>query len=141
MDTITLPAKIKALYQALAFIEKAAQSCGWEGDRAKLELMAEEIFVNIAGYAYGGEEGLIQISCGAEKGMFLMQFRDRGKPFDPLKQPEPDLQSPAGQRPIGGLGVYLTKTCADRVSYQYEDGTNILTVGMYLQKEEHYENH
>ena len=41
MDTITLPAKIKALYQALAFIEKAAQSCGWEGDRSKLELIAE----------------------------------------------------------------------------------------------------
>ena len=132
MGAITLPAKKEALYRAMDFVTKAAEDSGWEGGRATLELITEEIFVNIASYAYGGKEDRIEITCGIEQGMFLIQFRDRGKPFNPLQQPEPDRTSPAGRRPVGGLSIYLTKTCADHIFYQYEDGTNILTIEMHL---------
>lgn len=141
MDTLLLPARIEALYRAIDFVVKAAEDSGWKDDRTRLEVAVEEIFVNIASYAYGGEAGRIQIGCGLHEGMFVVQFRDWGKPFNPLKQPEPDIDSPAARRPIGGLGIYLTKTYADCIFYEYADGVNILTIGMNLQKEENYENH
>ena len=57
-----------------------------------------------------------------------MVLSDSGTPYDPLKKPDPDLTLPLDKKPIGGLGIYMTKKSMDKVSYEYQDGKNILTL-------------
>ena len=83
----------------------------------QIDLAVEEIFVNIAHYS-GSEEA--EISCGYHIGgdgssVLTMIFKDRGKPFNPLAKPDPDLTLSAEERKIGGLGIFLTKKFMDSV--------------------------
>lgn len=96
----------------------------------ELEISLEEIFTNIASYAYEKEGGELSLGCCLEQGSgeFTMQFKDWGIPFDPVKKRDPDLTIPFDERPIGGLGIYMVKKFADEVEYEYRDGCNILTV-------------
>ena len=57
-----------------------------------------------------------------------IEFRDFGRPFDPLQAPPPDLDRPAGERPIGGLGIHLVRSLTDRVEYRRLGGANLLRV-------------
>ena len=61
-------------------------------------------------------------------GILTLQFRDRGKPFNPLAKANPDLKLPLESRPVGGLGIYMVKQFVDEVDYAYRDGFNILTL-------------
>ena len=58
----------------------------------------------------------------------IITFIDRGKPFNPLEQAEPDIHMSAKQRRIGGLGIFLVKKTMDMLDYKYKDGKNILTI-------------
>lgn len=101
-----------------------------EQDKNEIYISAEEIFTNIASYAYEeGVEGMAEISCGIkEKKRFWISFKDWGKPYNPLNRPEPDFNIPFEQRRIGGLGIYMVKKFMDEVTYRYEKGCNILTL-------------
>ena len=90
----------------------------------------EEVFVNIAHYAYGDGEGDMTLGMGFDEKSREITFRmaDRGIPFDPLKKPDPDITLSAEEREIGGLGIYITKKTMDSVTYSYENGENILTM-------------
>jgi len=91
----------------------------------EMQLAAEEACTNIALYAYPGTQGDIHIT--AEIGdRLILSIEDQGTPFDPTKCNAPLLQSNADERPIGGLGIYLIKTCVDEVCYEFRDGKNIL---------------
>ena len=57
-----------------------------------------------------------------------VEFRDAGRPFDPLVQPTPDLDGHILDRPLGGLGVHLIRELAESVSYSREGPHNILRV-------------
>lgn len=96
----------------------------------KLEISLEEIFTNIASYAYEKKTGELFLSCCLEQGTgeFMMQFKDWGLPFNPLAKPDPDLSVSLEERPIGGLGIYMVKKFADEVEYEYRDGCNIFTI-------------
>ena len=99
-----------------------------------LMLAAEEIFVNIASYAYDGGEGdaWIEFSYDEEKEMAELVFSDRGIPFDPTSRPSPDITLKSDDRPIGGLGIHIIKQRMDEVVYQYAGGKNVLTIRKYL---------
>jgi anti-sigma regulatory factor (Ser/Thr protein kinase) len=95
----------------------------------ELELVLEELLVNIISYAYdeaGG--GTIAVSASVDRGTLTLEFRDRGRPFDPLEREEPDVDAPIEERPIGGLGIFLVKELATSVRYERVDGQNVLTV-------------
>ena len=90
---------------------------------------AEEVFLNVAHYAYGGAGGILGLRILPEDGKAVrLTFTDYGIPFNPLKRPDPDTTSEVADRKIGGLGIYMMKNFADDLSYRYEDGKNILTV-------------
>lgn len=96
----------------------------------QIDLAVEEIFVNIAHYS-GSEEA--EISCGYHIGgdgssVLTMIFKDRGKPFNPLAKPDPDLTLSAEERKIGGLGIFLTKKFMDSVEYDFVEKKNCLTI-------------
>jgi anti-sigma regulatory factor (Ser/Thr protein kinase) len=90
----------------------------------------EEVFVNVAHYAYEGSEGEMTLHIGFDEQERAITFRmtDRGVPFDPLKKPDPDVTLSADDREIGGLGIFITKKTMDAVEYAYENGENILTM-------------
>ena len=94
------------------------------------QLAVEEIFVNIAHYAYKDKAGEVNVLCelDKEKNLFTIIFEDTGIPFDPLKRDDPDVTATAEERNIGGLGIFLTKKLMDEVHYENKDGKNILTL-------------
>jgi sigma-B regulation protein RsbU (phosphoserine phosphatase) len=92
-----------------------------------IELAAEEVFVNIAHYAYEPGSGDVLISLRIE-GDLTLTFADRGKPFNPVEACRFDINKPAEERVPGGLGIFMAKNIMDEVSYRYEDGYNILTL-------------
>lgn len=93
--------------------------------------VAEEIFVNIASYAYELEEnpGTVDISLEvpAQSGRSMaLTFRDSGTPFNPLARGDVDTTLPCQEREIGGLGILMIKNLMDAVEYSLEDGRNTL---------------
>lgn len=96
--------------------------------RMHLEVAFEEIFVNIAHYAYGDQVGDVEITFERSDDALTVTFSDSGTPYDPLKKPDPDTTLSAEKREIGGLGIFLVKKYMDEVSYEYRDGNNIFTM-------------
>lgn len=97
----------------------------------QVELAAEEIFTNIATYAYQSGSGDVWIQCQARKGhpeTFMITFMDEGIPYNPLDRADPDITAGVEERQIGGLGIFLTKKMMDTLEYQYKDGKNILYI-------------
>jgi anti-sigma regulatory factor (Ser/Thr protein kinase) len=90
----------------------------------------EEIFVNIASYAYAPGEGpaALRVERSDRPPAVTLTFRDRGLPYNPLAREDPDVSSLAEDRQIGGLGVFLTKQFMDELRYEYRDGQNVLTL-------------
>ena len=98
--------------------------------RMQIELAVEEIFVNIANYAYAPEIGraTVRVSVSDDPLTVTITFIDRGVPYDPLKRSDPDVTLSAEEREIGGLGIFMTKKVMDEVAYEYKDGQNVLTL-------------
>lgn len=96
----------------------------------KVVLAAEEIFVNIASYAYpsGTGKARVSMSIPPEGEEVKITFMDDGIPFDPFLREDPDTTLSAEERNIGGLGIYMVKKTMDDVSYEYRDGHNVLTI-------------
>ena len=131
MTTQTFPAKTEVLPDILGFVEETLEGYGCPMKIQMAVCVAiEEVFVNIAHYAYGDSEGDMRLGIGFDKDTNAITFRmaDRGIPFDPLKKPDPDITLSAEDREIGGLGIFITKKTMDSVSYAYENSENILTM-------------
>ena len=131
MTNRTFPAKTEALPDILGFVEETLEGYGCPMKVQMAVCVAiEEVFVNVAHYAYGGGDGNVTLSIGhnASDGTITFRMTDKGVPFDPLQKPDPDITLSAEEREIGGLGIFITKKTMDSVTYAYEDGENILTM-------------
>jgi len=93
----------------------------------KLDLVLEEILVNVANHAYGGDQGKVEVECSQSPGAFCCTVRDWGVPFNPLSTEEPDLDADIDDRPIGGLGLFLVTTMSNECSYTRKNDVNELT--------------
>ena len=128
---LTIPADDKQLEKVLDFIHQQLPTDCETDLMYKIDLAAEEIFVNIAHYAYkeklpADETGSVSLTCSYENELLTMIFRDKGVPFNPLDRDDPDITLSAEDRKIGGLGIFLTKKYMDSVEYKYENDENIL---------------
>ena len=134
MNTIEIEAKVENLTQVLSFVDEVLEQMGCSmKEQMKIDLAVEEIYVNIASYAYGEKTGMAEICLdyadSSEKGKWIrITLSDSGIPYDPLKKEDPRIDVPAEERDIGGLGVLLAKKNMDEIEYNYEDGRNILTM-------------
>lgn len=131
MKTLTVPATLDQLDAVLDFIngELEAADCPMK-TQMQIDIAAEEIYVNIAHYAYNPEIGEATIRCAVEQDPLCVtiQFLDNGVPYNPLEKADPDTSLSAEERDIGGLGIFMVKKSMDDISYQYQDGKNILTI-------------
>ena len=96
----------------------------------ELDMLIEEVFINIAHYAYPNGEGdaTIELSLNDAKDTLCMTFRDKGIPYNPLLKESPDITSDANSRAIGGLGIFLVQKYADGLSYERKDNENRFTI-------------
>ena len=125
------PATTDALTDVLAFVEQALESYGCQmKTQMGICVAIEEVFVNVAHYAYEGGGGKVEFSIGFNEDTRLVTFQmiDAGIPFNPLKKEDPDITLSAQERNIGGLGIFITKKTMDEISYAYENGKNVLTM-------------
>ena len=129
MQKLTVEAKADRLDEVIAFVDSflEAQNCPMKA-QMQIDLCVEEIFVNIANYAYPDTTGTAEIRIEAENGIAVLTFIDAGLPYDPLQRDAPDITLPAEEREIGGLGIFLVRKNTDTVFYRYEDGKNVLTI-------------
>ncbi|MDR0444269.1 MAG: SpoIIE family protein phosphatase [Treponema sp.] len=131
---LEVTAEIENLDKVLNFInnelEKLRCPAKVQGD---INVAVEEIFMNIANYAYAPDKGAAAISVSVNE-KAVIRFEDTGRPYNPLLQPGPELHKPVAEREPGGLGVFLVKKLMDKVEYTREEGRNVLVISKRLQE-------
>ena len=127
-------ANIKELTKVQKYVESELEKNNCSSNIImQISLAIEEVFVNIAKYAYKNKQGNCIISVEYDKrGKVSIIFEDNGIPFNPLEQSEPDITLDAKKRDIGGLGILITKKTMDDVKYKYENNKNILILEKML---------
>lgn len=131
MDKITVEATTENLYQVLGFIDERLEAVDCSpATQMRLDLVVEELFVNIAHYAYAPNSGeaTITFETQGDPPAAVITFEDGGVPYDPLKKADPDVTLDAKDRQIGGLGIFMVKKNVDDITYEYRGGKNILTI-------------
>ena len=131
MKELTLDADVKNLDEVLAFVDEQLEvhDCSPKM-QMQIDVAVEELFVNIAHYAYNPETGpaTVRVEIQENPLSVIITFIDNGVPYDPLAKPDPDVTLSAEEREIGGLGIYMVKKSMDNIEYEYKDGQNILKI-------------
>ncbi|RKM59242.1 ATP-binding protein [Butyrivibrio sp. CB08] len=131
MKELKIDATVQNLDEVLAFLdgELEGMDCPMK-EQMQLDVAVEEIFVNIASYAYepGTGYALIQIKELDAPKRVQVTFIDEGVPYDPLQKEDPDITLSAEERQIGGLGIYMVKQSMDNIYYEHKDNKNVLTI-------------
>jgi sigma-B regulation protein RsbU (phosphoserine phosphatase) len=126
----SFPADVNCLGAVQDFVRNFLTNEADVADSAvgSIELAVEEIFVNVALYAYKESEtgGEVSIRCFADPDVVSLEFSDGGVPFNPLEQNNPDITLSAEEREPGGLGIFLVKKIMNVIEYRREDGKNVL---------------
>jgi len=135
MKELRLTATRESLDQVNAFLETELENYECP-PRVTMQLLValEELYVNIASYAYAPDTGEALIRIDYNDGMLTVELIDWGKPFDPLAREDPDITLSAEERDIGGLGIFMVKKSMDIFTYERRDGQNIVTIGRKLAK-------
>ena len=131
VNELSIPTTEDAVDEVMRFVEKTLKRAGCDEELIdKCCLVVDEIVSNVVYYAYDGEVGWLSLRLETEKrGSWVrLSFSDSGKAFNPLVNPEPDVSLALDARPIGGLGIFLTKTFCDELSYDRVDDLNVLSV-------------
>ena len=126
MNRLTVKASIDNLNDALDFVNENLErrNCRMVL-RHQIDIAVEEIFMNIANYAYKPASGNVAICVSAGKEI-VIRFEDAGKPYNPLEQAAPDLDKPLMERKIGGLGVFMARQFMDKIEYSRIGNKNVL---------------
>ena len=128
-DEIVLEATIENLSEVVNFFNNILENTGCSVKvQREIEISVEEIYINIAKYAYQPETGEVKIRAEVtdDPAELTITFIDSGVHYDPLKKKDPDVTESLEKRKIGGLGIYLMKQSMDDASYMYTGGKNIL---------------
>ena len=131
MNRLIVPAKLDELEKVIDFVNTflEKEECSMR-IQAQIDVAVEEIFVNIANYAYNPEIGKaeIEVEISDEPITVSITFKDSGVPYNPLEKADPDITLSAEERDIGGLGIFMVKKSMDDIEYSYKDGRNVLTI-------------
>ncbi|MBE5909575.1 ATP-binding protein [Pseudobutyrivibrio sp.] len=131
MDKLIVESTKDNLNKVLSFIDAKLEAiqCPMKA-QMKIDVAVEEIFINIASYAYGNEVGNAEIilDINDSNTKATITFVDEGIPYNPLEKDDPDTTLSADERQIGGLGIFIVKKSMDSVEYKNQEGKNILTI-------------
>ena len=126
--SLKIAPEIDQLERITATVENFAERNDWPPDLTfKVHLVLDELSVNVVNYGEGASE--IEVSLASDGDEARVEIVDDGRPFDPLHEaPEPDIDAPLDERPIGGLGIYLVREMMDELHYSRENGKNRLAM-------------
>lgn len=131
MKEIEVDATIENVDKVTDFVNAELESfdCPMKA-QAQIDVAIDELFSNIANYAYNPEIGKATVRVEVEQNPLavVITFMDNGVPYDPLKKEDPTLNVPAEERVEGGLGIFMVKKSMDNVEYEFKDGKNILKI-------------
>ncbi len=131
MKTLKLKAELDNLQDTLAFVDEFLESvdCPMRV-QLQIDVAVEELYVNVASYAYAPDTGDIEVRIWFEeaKREVAISFIDSGVPYNPVEKRDPDTSLSAEERQIGGLGIFMVKKSMDSLEYRYEDNQNIVTI-------------
>lgn len=131
MKELTVDATIENVAAVTAFVDEQLDQldCPMK-TQYQVDVAIDELFGNIAHYAYNPEIGVatVRVEVTENPLAVVITFIDNGVPYDPLAKEDPDITLSAEERGIGGLGIYMVKKSMDDVSYEYRDGKNILRI-------------
>jgi anti-sigma regulatory factor (Ser/Thr protein kinase) len=136
MKELDIEATLENLDKVMAFVDEELEAVGCSMKaQMQIDIAVEEVYVNIANYAYNPTVGGVTIRVMIEENPLsvVLTFIDEGKPYDPLAKEDPDVTLAAEDRQIGGLGIFMVKKSMDNVSYEYNQGRNILTLKKELE--------
>jgi len=132
MNEIYIEAKLENVDAVLDFVTEQLESGGRVSPcppkiQSQIEIAVDEIFSNIARYAYAPDVGgaTVRVTVGSE---ITIEFEDSGMQYNPLSESAPDTTPPVSKRKIGGLGIFMVKNIMDSVEYRREGSKNILTI-------------
>lgn len=131
MKTLDCDSTISNVDKVISFIndELDRVNCP-QKTKVQIDVAIDELFSNIANYAYNPDVGDVTVTMETHENTrsVVITFIDKGKPYDPLKRDDPNVNASLNEREIGGLGIYIVKKSMDDVQYEYKDGKNILTI-------------
>lgn len=131
INEIVIDANTDKLDEVIGFVDAHLEEydCSMK-TQMQIDIAVEEVFVNIANYAYNTDIGkaTIRVEISGDPIVIKITFLDNGTPYDPLAKEDPDVTLSAEDRKIGGLGIFMTKKSMDNIQYEYKNGQNILTI-------------
>lgn len=131
MKELTIEATLENIRTVTEFVDEQLEAfqCPMKA-QMQIDIAIDELFGNIAHYAYNPEIGsaTVRVEVLENPLSVVITFIDKGIPYDPLKQENPDITLSAEKREIGGLGIYMVKKSMDEITYEYKDGQNILKI-------------
>ncbi len=130
-DELDIEAVTENLPRVMEFVDSKLETIDCPAKaQMQIDVAVEEIFVNIANYAYRPDKGnaTVRVEVSGAPVCVTITFLDHGVPYDPLAKDDPDVTLSAEEREIGGLGIFMTKQIMDDVTYEYKNGQNILTL-------------
>ena len=131
MKEITLDATLENIGAATDFVEEFLDEVGCPMKaKMQINIAIDELFGNIAHYAYQGEAGkaTVKVEMLENPRAVCITFIDSGVPYNPLSKADPDITLSAEDRQIGGLGIFMVKKNMDDMQYSYCVGRNRLKI-------------
>lgn len=131
MKELHLDATVENIEKVTEFVnEQLDANCCPPKAKMQIDIAIDELFGNIAHYAYNSEGGkaTVCVEVLEDPLSVVITFIDNGMLYDPLARENPDITLSAEEREIGGLGIYMVKKSMDSISYEYKDGQNILKI-------------
>lgn len=130
MRELTTEATIENVEKVTDFVNEQLQAAGCPiKEQMQIDIAIDELFGNIANYAYNPEVGLATVRVEVtEEPTVVITLIDHGVPYNPLEKADPDVTLSAEERQIGGLGIFMVKKSMDQICYEYKDGQNILRI-------------
>jgi len=128
---LTVEATIENIERVTDFVNEALDELDCPPKaQMQLDIAVDELFSNIAKFAYAPETGTVTVRVEAQDDprAAILTFIDQGIPYDPLAYKDPDITLSAEEREIGGLGILVVKRTMDDIHYEYRDGKNILRI-------------
>jgi len=122
MERLTVPGSLDSLAEIRKYVTAAAAAAGLDKKASyNLNLAVDEIATNVIthGYDEAGLEGVLDLQANLDEKALVISMEDTGAAYSPgLHYSHNDLNQPAEQRSIGGLGVFLAIQSVDKFLYE-----------------------
>ena len=123
MTSVAVPAELGRLAEVRAFVRDEAAECG-ASDEAIDDLVqaVDELVTNVIEHGYRMGPGTVEVELEEVDDRCVIRIRDAAPPFDPTAHPEPRLDLPLADRPLGGMGVHLARTLTEGMRHRMRPG-------------------